>query len=743
MQQTSATWRRLWAAGCAWVEAKAIIAGTEYTGIAPVIRRSTMQDGPGIGNAVSASLSVSVRTTDTIPRAAQVEIWMRLTDGTDVSEWLPAGRYYISRRSLDPVSGIQSFECYDALLKANAVFDRLPWTTETGEPITTEDGTPLEFEAFYPRDMAGLVGDICNLLGVTLDARTVINTGPEYVVDAPAAGANMRDLLGVVAAAHGGNWIITPAGKLRLVPMISAAGASGATGDVVDVEGTVGSIYAGSPATISGIRYTAGDAEPVLIGDETGIIIDVKLPFALAYHLAQTLIGTTYQPYALSGAIYDPAAELGDYVRSGSDVASVLYSESVTLGPAMRGDIAAPGSSEIADEYPYIGAGAKTLSEAKAYAVTAAKAAADALEESLTQEEIFNRLTGDGAEQGLILYEGKLYLNASYISAGTVSADILKGGTLRLGGVDNGNGVLEVYDANGNIIGAWKNDGINMSQGSLYFSDANGDYISLNRNGGIFSAKKTGTQGTALFYINTFGELVVRNYDNPNTGIFLRALTDASVYMLQDNAWRCYLNSTGFRYINDGLTNNPSISVEDDSNLAAIYTNYIGVYYKTAGGDWATYSSISDHGIYTLGDLHVSGTKSRVVDAGQYAKRLLYCYETASPMFGDIGEGVIGEDGKCYVAFDPILAEAISTEQYQVSLQRYGPGDCWVRERRGGWFVVEGEPGLVFGWEVKAKQRDYDQRRLERDDDPYTVPAATYGIDAAEYIASIRRERFE
>lgn len=137
----------------------------------------------------------------------------------------------------------------------------------------------------------------------------------------------------------------------------------------------------------------------------------------------------------------------------------------------------------------------------------------------------------------------------------------------------------------------------------------------------------------------------------------------------------------------------------------------------------------------------ISGTKSRSVATDQYSDRLLYCYETPTPMFGDIGEGVIAEDGLCYVWLDPVFAQTVTTDQYQVFLQRYGTGDCWVRERRPGWFVVQGTPGISFGWEVKAKQRNYDQLRLEKDEEPFAPPTATYGADAAQHIDEIRKER--
>ena len=147
-------------------------------------------------------------------------------------------------------------------------------------------------------------------------------------------------------------------------------------------------------------------------------------------------------------------------------------------------------------------------------------------------------------------------------------------------------------------------------------------------------------------------------------------------------------------------------------------------------------------GGFTLREnLTVLGAKSRVVSTDQYSDRLLYCYETPSPMFGDVGEGTIGEDGKCYIWLDPVFAQTITTTQYQVFLQRYGSGECWVSERKGSYFVVEGTPGMAFGWELKAKQRDFDQRRLERNDEPFTVPKQTYGEDAAKYIDELRKER--
>ena len=53
--------------------------------------------------------------------------------------------------------------------------------------------------------------------------------------------------------------------------------------------------------------------------------------------------------------------------------------------------------------------------------------------------------------------------NADFIATGHLLANFIHGGTLTLGGADNGNGVMQVLDANGNVVGTWDKDGINAS----------------------------------------------------------------------------------------------------------------------------------------------------------------------------------------------------------------------------------------------------------------------------------------
>ena len=686
MQDTSAAWKALQTSGSAMLEAVADIGGATYREItAPVISRGLMQGGLSVGNAVSASCRFTLRTGDAIPKSAEVKIRMRLNDGQSVSEWLPAGTFYISHRSRDVVTGLLTLECYDALLKANATMPE---------------------ELSYPMSMSDMATALSSVLGVGIDSRTQIATGAAYVVEQPERGTTIHDVLGLIAAANSGSWIITPEGKLRLVPVISADYAQDALLDVVDVAAVLGQITLEGSGTVTGLRYNT-DEEPVLIGDETGIVVEADVTAAIAYDLSETLIGTTYQAYGLQGAIYDPAAELGDYVRAGAngEVRSALYSETVTLGPMFRGDISAPETGEMSDEYPYIGASAKALNIAKNYADKVALA----LDNSLDQQDIFNRLTNDGQDQGIYLLDGKIYINGTYMQIGTITGA-------------NGDNYWILDGPNAKFVATKGTIGrFTLDNGALIYGTPgeNGSGIRM-RYDGFLTSYGGSSSGIVNYSWLHNGWLEIGNYGYGSAKFNAPSAYNGGFSISVTNA--------------DGsFTRVPLFCDNSDTNRRIVF----GGPFKTLFQNDVTVSQ----GTLTTQNLQVTGTKNRKVSTDQYSDRLLYCYETPSPMFGDVGEGEIGADGRCYVWLDAVFAQTISTEGYQVFLQRYGAGDCWVAERRPGCFIVEGEPGLRFGWEIKAKQRDFDQRRLDTAEQPYTPTETDYGALAAAHIDDIRKER--
>ena len=148
-----------------------------------------------VGSAVSREINLSLwNVSTTIPKMAKLIPYYRLSNGTQTSEWIQKGVYYIDTRSVD--SGLLTVHGYDDMLKAEQI-----WTPDQS----------LEF----PMPMTQVVDIIANIMGVEIDARTVLNSS--YTVDYPANDYTLRDVLRFIAAAHGGNWIMSDAGELWLV----------------------------------------------------------------------------------------------------------------------------------------------------------------------------------------------------------------------------------------------------------------------------------------------------------------------------------------------------------------------------------------------------------------------------------------------------------------------------------------------------------------------------------------------
>ena len=173
---------------------------------------------------------------------------------------------------------------------------------------------------------------------------------------------------------------------------------------------------------------------------------------------------------------------------------------------------------------------------------------------------------------------------------------------------------------------------------------------------------------------------------------------------------------------------------DDDDHITELSpdgtrTNYLTVDGGIVGGDAALlisagassriqfYDSFSDDGedmIKLQGNLEVRGTKSRVARTENFSDRLLYCYETPTPMFGDLGCGKTNDRGIAIVDIDPEFSETINSGiEYQVFLQKEGDGDIWVAEKEESYFTVRGTPNLKFSWEVKCIQKSFEHLRLD------------------------------
>lgn len=207
-----------------------------------------------------------------------------------------------------------------------------------------------------------------------------------------------------------------------------------------------------------------------------------------------------------------------------------------------------------------------------------------------------------------------------------------------------------------------------------------------------------GTYGKIILDAST-GEV----YSETNTGVYVPGYGT--------------LYGTRIRGINlyTGTVHASSVSVNTSVSAGSVSADSISASKKVKAG---THVEASGH-FYSVGtgtdlaDLSVRGTKKRIFPTKNYGTQAFYCYEMASPIFGDIGEATIPEDGICLIDIDDIFQESTNVGiEYYVFLQKEGEGDCWVDKKEQTYFTAKGTPGLKFAFEIKARQADYEHMRF-------------------------------
>ena len=227
---------------------------------------------------------------------------------------------------------------------------------------------------------------------------------------------------------------------------------------------------------------------------------------------------------------------------------------------------------------------------------------------------------------------------------------------------------------------SWKSDGSEMTEtGKLTCSD-------VNINGGKIRLIQNDRKPT----FEVYDKDIKQGFTIHDTNIFGMNETGSNTVVIGNS-------SVGHMYVY-GYD-------EENSPKCCITSDDVTLEGSSGSGDYSTLSPTA---------LYCTGSKHRVVRTQDYGERLLCCYETPSPMFGDVGAAQIDETGKCLIFIDEKFAQTIDLEYlYDVFLTKYGSGDCYVSERTASYFIVEGTKNLKFAWEIKTIQRDYENLRLE------------------------------
>ena len=107
----------------------------------------------------------------------------------------------------------------------------------------------------------------------------------------------------------------------------------------------------------SGVEIVVDENTSYFAGNQNGRVLTIQNEWGTQAQANNILAdlqakGFQYQPYTASGAILNPAAEIGDGVTI-ADTYSGIYTMSKVFGHLMKSDISAPQDEEVNHEFPY------------------------------------------------------------------------------------------------------------------------------------------------------------------------------------------------------------------------------------------------------------------------------------------------------------------------------------------------------------------------------------------------------
>lgn len=364
---------------------------------------------------------------------------------------------------------------------------------------------------------------------------------------------------------------------------------------------------------------------------------------------------------------------------------------------------------------------------------------------SLSAEEYFNLLTDNGRIQGIFMRGNQLFINGEYVQTRGLKAVDENGNTTFY---INDKGEVELNVKSLMIAGlgaATQQYAAEQASQALTDSKTYADSVGQNVNNAInqeeifnrlfangavqgISMQKIGSQYYLYInaeYINS-GELVGRTIRNENSTLVISY--DGSVTSKVLDGGKSGILEDGYlkmqhQDISNLPTSREGVSVENPNFMSHLTAHSI-FFFKKSGNTWSTnggfYADVYDNDFVCYLDAeflgNVTGVSSYTLRAetDNYATKLKYAAQTASPYISDIGQGITDSSGECYVSIDDIFSETVDQDcEYQVFLQKEGQGDIWVDSKEPAFFIVKGTPNLKFSWELKAKQKGYANERLE------------------------------
>lgn len=365
------------------------------------------KDTLSIGGCLSRQLNLSITVGNhVIPKQARIDIAMRIVDGVQTYTPFPKGTFFIDTRKYTESTDKLEITAFDAMLKAEGDFNYVPsgedayivsamtqfnrdidkdveltydapyaWTNESDSTVYTMTEDPqigsycyLDKDAqfsYYVIDdynpgsssnptMLSIARYIANTICDGLDNPSDFEDYP-FSLDTINYRYSQREILSMIAVAHGGNFIITDDNMLRLVREDPSA-----TADFTITDSTAQQFVKGySSYTISKIELITSK-QTFTAGDDTGVTISANCEIAtqeIADALLTQLDGLVYTPYRTI-SIVSPAVEIGDHFTYQNVLYTVAYSN-YSHNNNYVCELSAPSDGDIEHEYPYVSSQAR------------------------------------------------------------------------------------------------------------------------------------------------------------------------------------------------------------------------------------------------------------------------------------------------------------------------------------------------------------------------------------------------
>lgn len=423
--------------------------------------------GVSVGSTCACELTMNLLVTSEI---------LPLTNGTvmpevgvftgDETEYVPLGRFFISEVSTQNGYKTATIHAYDMMSRLE------------------EDYEP---KISLPASCLSVVTDIAAQYGFSLDESIVfpdgdLITGAEYTA---------REMLGFIAALMGTNAHFDRDGKLTFrfyrecdVTIGSGVQYSGAMQRLTESDYTIGSVVTGTQENV------------ISVGN--GTAVEFANPFItqeIAQQIHSRLQGKSFTPASVRWR-GNPALETGDIVSLEAQDGTIhefwIMAQDMRISGGLSVTSYCYGRSDAQINIT-VSPTERKLTEAKRQLETAIATASQLINGASGGIFRVSDSDGDGINDGWILsqsadvtvkgkcivanYEGigisedggSSYtqaithdgINASAVTAGTMTAEHIHGGTLTLGGADNASGRMELYNADGELIAAVDKDGYN------------------------------------------------------------------------------------------------------------------------------------------------------------------------------------------------------------------------------------------------------------------------------------------